>query len=360
MAQPGRIMETPTVYVVGEDFTQEWYQELVLRVGDWLAETRKNLKEPNVAARQVLECCLRGVKPSDPSQQWRGVERATFAARVRIACRFDTEKMEGIRKASEKNKVRKEKEKNRNAEKRRKSMDDPNIPDEIRKELQGSAKYGDDPRVFLSSEEANRWQDLHDGYVNDFPELATINAAAELNLLCDLLIVSERQRMKILKGEKVDPYDQKGVTEQIIQLKKALNIHPEQLAKRVQQQTAGTVGELVRRMEEMGIWAEIRDKFWVEELLMLFQMYNSPSPRENMGGYQLDEVGFFGQTRCRTCACAKCGHRNVMGLSQEEVEEFLKKRGVLQEIEDAETAARRAGLPIVNVVAEEPDAGTES
>jgi len=333
MAEQARLVPTTIVYKVGEDISEEKYNELILKVGDWYAESRTKLKEPNVAARQALDCCLKGVKVSDPSQAWKGVETAPFATRVRIACRFDVEKMEPLRTVSEANRIKKEKQAARDAKKRQKSSIDPNIPDEVRKGLQNSAKYGDDPSVFLSSEEQKNWQKLHDEYVSQFPELGSINAAAELNSLCDLLIVSDRNRLKILKGEKVDPFEQKGLTDQIVNLKKALGIHPDQLAKRVQSQTGGSIGELVKRLEEIPNWREIRDKFWVEEMLQVFQMYMTPSPREDLGGYQLDDIGLFGLTRCRTCACAKCGHRNYVGISIDEIEGKLVEEGVLVQIE---------------------------
>jgi hypothetical protein len=333
MAEQARLVPTTVVYKVGEDITEEKFNELILKVGDWYAESRPKLKEPNVAARQALDCCLKGVKVSDPSQPWKGVETVPFATRVRIACRYDSERMEPLRTVSESNRIKKEKAVAREQQKRARASEDQNIPDEVRRDLANSAKYGDDPRVFLSTEEQRNWQKLHDDYVKQFPELGTINAAAELNSLCDLLIVSDRHRLKILKGDKVDAFDQKGITDQIVNLKKALGIHPDQLAKRVQSQTGGSIGELVKRLEELPNWREIRDKFWTEELLQIFQMYMTPSPREDLGGYQLDEIGLFGLTRCRTCACSNCGHRNFVGISMDEIEGKLVEDGVLVQIE---------------------------
>jgi hypothetical protein len=351
MAEKPRLVPTTVVYEVGKDISTEKYNELVQNIGDWYAESRKNLREPVAMARQNLECCLKGVKPSNPEVLWKGIEVAPFATRVRIACRYDMDKMEPIRTSSEKSKEKKAKQQIRDERKRLRAKEDMNIPDELRKELKNSAKYGDDPRVFLSSEEAKNWQALHDEYTRQFPELATINAAAELDMLCDLLIVSARHRMKILKGETVDQMDAKGVTDQIIQLKKALNIHPEQVAKRVQTQTGGSVGELVRRLEEMPNWKEVRAKFFTEEMLQIFQMYMTPSPREDLGGYQLDEIGLFGLTRCRTCHCANCGHKNYVGIAINEVEDYLVNEGVLVQLkrapqtEGVRTESAPSGVP---------------
>jgi len=60
-------------------------------------------------------------------------------------------------------------------------------------------------------------------------------------------------------------------------------------------------------------------------------MYHTPSPRGEGDGYQLDEIGLFGATRCATCDCAACGHTNFRGLSIEQITKYLKDKGYIVE-----------------------------
>lgn len=331
MATKNRLVPTAIVYEIGVDVTQELWNELILRVGDWYTEWRPDLKEPNIHARQVLDACLKGVKPSEPSQVWNGAQTASFATRVRMACRFDIDKMAPIRNANEQTRIKKSRE----VEKKKKAlaakMDDPMVPDAIRKDIAKTAKYGDDPRVFLSSEEHKRWEGLKKAYVAQFPELESINAEAELNGLLDLLIIADRHRTKLLQGLQVDATDQKALTDQIVNFKKALGIHPEQLAKRVQQETGGTIGEVATRMGSLPKIAALRKQLFAQEAVLMYQMYHTPSPRTDLGGYQHSDVSLFAVTRCMTCACASCGTRNFKGLKVEEIEQYLVSEGRLAE-----------------------------
>lgn len=328
MAKPQQRLLTPKVYEVGVDITQERVDELVLKLADWFAEMRPGLKEPTVVARQKIKDCLEG-KTSD-GEPWYSAGSSTFATRIKMACRFDIESMEGIKKANEAAHEKRAKKKAREVKAKLAKREDTLIPDELRVELRDSAKYGDNPQVFLSSAEETRWLDLKRAYQEQFPELTTINAEAELNKLLNLLIVDERQQMKLLQGKNIDVLDMKGLTDQIVALKKALNIHPEQTSKRAKDSQGGNIAELVARFESMPNWRELRERFFTEELLQIFQMMHSPSPREDSGGFQLDEAGLFALTRCRTCHCSKCGTRNVAGFSVEEIEDKLVKEGLIQ------------------------------
>jgi len=326
--QQQRRLLTPKVYEVGTDVSEETIVELTLKLADWFAESRLNVKEPSVLARQKIKDCLLGLT-SDGSP-WFSAANSTFEKRIKMACRFDMETMTPIRMASEASKETRDKKRKRETQRKLAAREDVNIPDELRKELQKSAKYGDNAQVFLSSAEHERWTQLRNAYQKDFPELTTINAEAELNKLCNLLIVDERQQMALLQGKAPDMLDMKGLTDQIVSLKKALNIHPEQVAKRSQTAQGGTIGEVVARLESMGDAKTIREKFFLEEAIQAYQMYNQPSPRDDAGGYQLDEIGLFSLFRCRTCACPRCGSRNYVGISIDELEGYLVGRGVLE------------------------------
>jgi hypothetical protein len=291
MAKPQKRLITPRVYEIGVDVTQELINELTLKLSDWLVQSRLDVKEPTVLARQKIRDCLEGLtKDGEP---WYSAANSTFETRIKMACRFDVPTMQGILMADQEKKVKRDLRRKREAKKKLAAKEDSNIPDELRKELRESAKYGDNSQVFLSSEEHKRWIALRDAYQTEFPELQTINAEAELTKLLNLLIVDERQQMKLLQGQKVEVMDMKGITDSIVSLKKALNIHPEQVAKRSKDSQGGSIGEVVARLESRGNAKEVREKFFVEEMIQVFQMYHQPSPRHDADGYQLDELGLF-------------------------------------------------------------------
>lgn len=330
----------PIKYVVGKDIDETRYQEVLLRIADWFAESRRT-KEPALLARQLVQDCLDG-KTKD-GQPWFAAATATLESRIRMKCRFDIVKLEPLRTGSEKTRTKKEKERERQAKKRRESGEDPNIPDEVRKDLQKSAKYGDNPNTFLSSGEEKAWHELRKAYVTQFPDLSTINADAELKLLCDLHIVNERQRLRLLKGEYVEPKTQTEILGRIADLKKALGIHPDQLAKRNQSKTDTSIGAAAARLESMGNYREMREKFWVEELLQLWQMYMTPTA--DGYSYQLDDVGLFGLTRSRPVVCPRCDHRVFAGLSIDEIEAWLIQKGVLRQVEVKEPVDESTPTP---------------
>lgn len=339
MAKQQKRLVTPRVYEVEVDISAEKINELVMNLADWFVEIRPTVKEPTVLARQKINDCLEG-KKTDGSP-WFSAANSTFETRILMACRFDMVTMSGRKSADEKSKVNRVRKKEREVKNKLAKREDQNIPDEIRANLRNSAKYGDNAQVFLSSAEHKRWTELQKAYQTEFPELKTINAEAELNKLLNLLIVDERQQMKLLQGKDTSVYDLKGITDQIVALKRALGIHPEQVAKRTKDTIGGSIAEVVARLEAMGDAKEIRAAFQTEEFLQLYQMYNSPSPRADAGGYQLDEVGLFGMTRCRTCHCAGCGLRNYVGFDINEIEDHLKAEGVIEvEPEPSELAVR--------------------
>jgi hypothetical protein len=328
----GGIKRVPLIYEVGSDISPETYQEAVEKIADWYARSR-NTKEPVAAAKYSLDCCLRGVVPSDGKTPWYAMATATLASRVRSACRFDIDKMEPLITADEKSKERKAKEKERAQARKAADKIDPNLPDEYRKKLAAEATYGDDPLVFFTTAELKRRDRLRDAYLDDFPQLRSVASESKLDMLLDLTLLLDRIRLRQAKDAKgkTEEYQIQQLTKQIVELEKSLNIHPDQLAKQQKEKEGGTIGEAVRRLEEQNP-VELRERWLAEELLVLFQMYHQPSPRQNTGGYQLDDVALFGATRCRTCACSKCGTRNYAGLDIEEIEAWLAKKGFLREV----------------------------
>lgn len=334
MARGGQLRATPRIYEVGVDVSAEHYQEAIQKIADWFAQSR-NTKEPVASAKFYLDCCLKGVKPSDGKTPWDSMATSTLAARVRSACRFDLEAMAPLVTPNEKLQQKKAREREKAKVKKATAKVDDNYPAEYRKKLAGEAVYGDDPLVFFTSKELEKRETLRAAYLNDFPQLRSVASQSKLDMLLDLTLLMERLRFRQAKDEKgkATEFQMQSMTKQIVELEKALNIHPDQLAKQQKDKEGGTIGEAVRRLEEANP-IELREKWFAEELLVLYQMYHQPSPRQNMDGYQLDDVGLFGLTRCRTCSCSHCGTKNYAGLNIGEVEGWLAKKGFLTEVEN--------------------------
>lgn len=340
-AQP--VYHEPIKYSIEDIGGQARFDEITTAITDWFVEFR-HTKEPAADARMRIRYCMDGRKLD--GNPWFTHWNSSFATRVRMLCRYDIDKMKPIRKAAEAQIERKRIRKEREIAKRH--APDPYMPTLTVQELGEKVKYGD-MKFPVTEAERKHWEFLREGYLTQFPELRTINAQAELKLLLDLHIVHERYRLKLLAGIKIDERSMIDTTTLMMQMKKALGIAPDQLAKRVQAKTGSTIAEAVSKMGSYESWRELRDRFWVEELLVLWQMYMTPSPRPEDNGYQIDEVGLFGQTRCMTCACAECGHRNYAGLSITQIESYLKKKGALEVLgDDDEVLASPGGAVSVS------------
>lgn len=351
MSKPQRRLLTPLVYRVGEDISPEKYQEILVAVTDWFAQIRKT-DEPAALARKSLQECLDGKKTD--GTPWFEAASSTFAARVKSKCRFDIEAMQPLLNASDRQRDKKKRERELAARKRATRPSDQFIPKELVEEQQRlgvkNVSYGDDPTVLLSTKEKRKWQELYDSYLTQFPELSGVNSQSELRQLCDVQILNERYRLQMLSGQRVDVKDRATVGQDIERLKKALGIHPDQLIKRSQDKIETSIGAVAAKLD-IDQWRTMRQRFWIEELLQFYMMYNQP--RADGVGYQMDQVGLHGVTKCRTCICPTCKTRNFVGIKIEEIEEYLLQQGALEPL--PEDAAPTRALPVLERA---PDEGT--
>jgi hypothetical protein len=340
-------------YEVGKDVTQERYDAILAGVITWFKEYRPNVDHER-EARHALECCLRGVQLKDGKTPWSKMAKASFEVRVRMATRFDPETMEPRRVAASPGvKTARVKQNARAKELRRIMTDNPTYPSKPKNP--DEPKYGENPLSMFSDAELLRRDKLRQGFLDDFPQLSSVAAQAKLDMLLDLTLLMDRLRFRQLKEQSVTAIEEQlsEISKQILALEKALNIHPDQVAKQQREKEGGSVGEAARKLDE-AVPYEVRERWFAEELIMMYQMYHQRSPRGNMGGYQLDEVGLFGLTRCRTCACSGCGQRNFAGLNIEDIETYLTEHG---HIVPQTTVKPRRGLPVVVATGEEADAG---
>lgn len=315
----------PIVYRLGEDISHEDYNDIVQGVADYFAKSRKTT-EPVAVARQAIQECLDGITKS--GTPWLAAARSTLAARIRSKCRFDIETMQPLTQAKPAVNKRKKEERARARARR-----DENKRQHIMAEAKQELEHQRDPTTAMLSDERERWASLRRSYLKQFPEeLGTVAAQAELEALCDLHIVTDRYRALLLSNKHVDYKAQESVASQFHKIKTNLGIHPAQLAKRVKEKTDTTIGAAAAKLEGLGTdWRDIRARFWIEEMIQMFQMYHMPSA--DGLGYQLDEIGLFGLTKCRTCACAKCGMRNFVGISEPEILDYLVEKGHMESVD---------------------------
>ena len=327
MATASKLIPTIIVYKIGEDLTQEHYDKVVVALASWFEKVRST-KEPVAAAKHVLDCCMRGVKASD-GQPWQTAATATLATRLKMAAQFDLELLKGIMTANIEKKQKRERDKLSKERRKLETQNDTGYGKEFT-DLQ-KASYGDSPLMFFTTAELKHREKLRKGYLQQFPQLDNIAAEGKLNLMLDLMLLVDRLRFRnadTRKGAvKATENEIQSLTKQLVDLEKAMGIHPEQLAKLQKDSQGGSIGEAVKRMDEMGGAKQLRELAFAEELILAWQACQMPSPRTNTGGYQVDEVALWGMTQCRTCECPKCGQRNVAGFSVEEIEAWLVAQG---------------------------------
>lgn len=343
MAKGSVLKPTPIVYSVGDDISKDTYNELIQKVGDWFAEIR-NTKEPIKLAKSVIDACLKGVKPSDPTKNWDTAATATLAKRIRMACRFDMDLMEPLRTADEKTKAKKLREKDRERAKSEAAKVDQNYPEEYRNTVAMDPTYGDDPAVFFTTKELQTRAERKTAMQQQFPQLDNTAAEPKLELLLDLQLLCDRLRFRnAAAGSKsksevrATEREMQEMTTQLVNLEKAMGIDPVSISKMQKEREGGNIGEAVRRFDDMD-YREIREQLFAEELVLLYQMYHQPSPRTDMDGWQLDDVGLFALTRTRVVTCPNCHTKNFAGFEIQEIEDYLVKKGWLKPIVEERTS----------------------
>lgn len=331
-----RRLLTPIVYVVGDDISVEHHALLIAKLTDWLSQTRKT-SAPSILAKQIIDACLKGVKPTDGKTPWFKAANTPFKTRIKQATNFDCssdnpEEWHGNVGRNEALRAKKTRERDRTETKARAHLGDQFLPDEVRQDLRKQVKYGDNPLILLSHEEETKWQELFKDFQKEYPHLRLASAEAELGLLCSLLVAQSRFQLQLLGGRTVDEVKFAKLVDQIPKIKESLDIHPNQINRRKEKAKSQSVGDAVAKFEAMGDWRQVRLAYWAKEIIQSVQMFNQP--RADGSGYQLDEVGFFGLHRCGTCECSGCGQRNVRGLNYEDVERYAIEKKLIEPDDD--------------------------
>lgn len=309
--------EAPKVFSVGtldEDaFTADEIDLLVYKIRDWFAseECDRNYSDPLGEARAQVEQCLHATTKA--GKRWRKVPE-DFETRIKIRTLYDME--EGKHVSQQRAKTV---EARANADHKR-DLD--------------AAKRGQGVNTATLAHLQQYQQNLSDDILATYPELDTPVHKPNVDRLALLYTEQERIRLELpgaggkTRRDHIDTLSviQKSVTDTM----KALDIFPEQLRKRMDQQRTGSVGDLVATLGGDSEFKE-REKRWSLTLaLQLWWMTKHPNGKNT--GPQIHDFEMWHLTRTRpinyTC---KCGHEAVIveGFTPEDLRDYLLENGVL-------------------------------
>lgn len=172
-------------------------------------------------------------------------------------------------------------------------------------------------------------------FLTDYPELD--NAAHRQNVKRLSLINAQQQVIDIelstgLRGKaREEALSALETLEKMSErTMKLMDIHPDQLRKRVSQQKEGSFSELVAKLEDDKEFLE-RERIWaMQAALQLWWMTQHDNGRGD--GPQLEEWELWHMTRSRLinhkCECGR-EYPLVEGFTPQELHDYLVKRGVL-------------------------------
>jgi len=310
------ILKTPKVFTVGNssenEFTPEQIELLTLQIRDWFISDAcdRSYADPLAKAREFVDQCLKATTAS--GKLWSKAPD-DFDKRIKIKTLFDME--DGNHVAQNPNKTPEAK---RNAEHR---------------EAIDQASVSSNP---TDSHVMNYMKQLETDILDAYPELNT--PVHKPNVMRLALLYSEQERIRIelvgakdaARNKKIDTLNtlQKAISDTM----KALDIYPEQLRKRMDQQRQGSVGDLVALIDGDAEF-KAREKRWALTLaLQLWWMTKHPDGKRT--GPQIHDFEMWHLTRTRPiryeCSCGR-QVTLVEGFTPQELQEYLIDNGVLIE-----------------------------
>jgi hypothetical protein len=305
-------------YVVAEedgDFTPKEMDLLAYKIAEWFNsdDCDRTYDDPLQAAKEKIRECLLGIT-SDGKRWTRCPE--TFALRIKSKTMYDMET--GWGKPVEKRKSPASKKYHENAPARA-----------------GAAAVTKSNPVMSTFDQDKYMRDTTSQILKTYPELDTPAHRPNVERL-SLLYLQQEVISRELRVNSSFKRQQEAITslntlQRTIQdTQKSLDIHPDQLRKRMDAQRSGTLGDLVELLDGDEDFAK-RERRWSLTLaLQLWYMANHPNGRGD--GPQLHPWQIWHMTRSRpieyTC---KCGHRVTLveGFEPEELEDYLIQEGVL-------------------------------
>lgn len=306
-------------YVVGTgedaDFTPERIQLLAYQLARWFASDMcdRNYEDPMLEAKDIIRQCLLG--QTKEGKVWSTCP-AAFESRIKIKALYDMNLDQGVPS-------RKAKAPNATLGKNPKAVSAVN-----------QAMRNMVPAGATTDKESYR-KKIETDILREYPELD--NPAHRPNVERLSLIYAEQQVISKevmigLTGKKrEDALRQLKVLEEMAErTMKLLDIHPDSLRKKMDQQREGTLGELIAILEADDQFLE-REKMWaLQAALQLWYMTQHDNGRGD--GPQIEPFELWHMTRSRpvdyTCECGR-EVTLIEGFTPEDLFQFLVKRGGL-------------------------------
>lgn len=299
----------------GADFHPAEMEALALKIAKWYSDPRSGRRYDDalsVAKEHIRQCLL---AETDSGSYWPRCP-AEFKTRIRVKCIFDMDKDEGIPRG------------------RANSPTAERILDPAAQRAAREAMGEMDPvaaAVNIEQIAATHVQHILDEYPElDNPvHLPNVERLAEVYAQQQIVI----QEMRLLGGRKkrLEHIETLGKLEQSAErTMKLLDIHPEQLRKKMDSRRDGTIGELISILESDENFAE-RERLWAMEAAL--QMWWMTQHRNGRGdAANIEDWELWHATRTRpidyTCACGRAVTL-VEGFTPLELRDYLIKRGVL-------------------------------
>lgn len=307
-----------TVGTEGCDFHPGEIEALAFKLAQWFQDPRSGRKyeDPLQTAKDLLQQCLSAL--ASDGTPW-GKCPDNWASRVRIKCNYDVEKDEGLVRGNLFNPEAK-------------GAIDPKADKAVRDAVQSLDPIGQ------AFDREGYERDMVAGILKEYPELD--NSVHRPNVERLAMAYAEQQSVRVRlqmteAGSKkyIDLLDAQTKLEQSAErTMKLLDIHPDQLRKKLDKRREGTLGDLITVLEGDAEFEE-RERLWaLQAALQFWWMSNHANGRGD--GPNLHDWEIWHATRSvpidYTCSCGK--HVTLIrGFEPKELQQYLIERGVLVE-----------------------------
>lgn len=318
-----KVVRPNKIFTVGDescDFTQDEITLLEHKLSIWFQseECDRNYEYPMEAAKKIVHNCLLGL--NNDGTQWLQAPD-TFQSRIKAKALWDMDNDRGKSVARIKNPIARKK----------------HTPEVVKTALKTQMDKVDAMRATFNEQQ---FTDTKVGEIlNSYPELDSPAHRPNVERLAILYAQQELIRIQLMLTDRIQDRMEgvralKDITSTIEVLMKSLDIHPDQMRKRMDQQKDGTLGELVALMDGDDYFLE-RERQWALQLaLQLWWAHSHPNGKGDGPNLELFEIWHATRSRPISFTCGGCGKHYdalVEGFTPKELKEYLIRRGVLVE-----------------------------
>lgn len=310
----------PKVYKVGnspdDDYTPEEIELLTYRIRDWFLseECDRNYNDPLEEARKQVEQCL--LAQNGSGKMWKRCPER-FEDRIRSRTLYDMDEGNHIAQERAKGVEAKQNAAHKKAVEEAKASSNISSPTTQNYLM----KYQNDQESMI---------------LQAYPELDT--PAHRPNVQRLAMLYAEQERIK-LEMPTTKASARKNHIETLALLQKtitdtmkALDIYPDQIRKRMDDQRRSSIGDFVAMVEDDPEFKKREKLYSLTLALQLWWMTQHPNGKGD--GPNIDEFEMWHLTRTRPIQYkCKCGHEATLveGFTPDELKEYLIKNGVLVE-----------------------------